>query len=87
VLRGLVLQWGALCTGRWSLYVSYAQDKLSTRLSLNTSFSAKSAGVAFSYGAYRLGNGSAPLVFHADIASVAADPRAAMQYHNSVVLN
>lgn len=56
------------------------QDKLSTRLSLNTSFSTTSAGVGWSYGAYRLGNGSAPLVFRADIAAVVADPRAALQY-------
>ena len=56
------------------------QDKLSTRLSLNTSFSADAAAVGFSYGAYRLGGGSAPLVFHADIAAVPADPRAALQY-------
>ena len=56
-------------------------DKLSTRLSLNTSFAAGKAGAfGFSYGAYRLGAGSAPLVFHADVAAVAADPRAALQF-------
>jgi hypothetical protein len=55
-------------------------DRLSTRLSLNTTFSSTAGGFGFSYGAYRLGANSEPLVFHADIAVVAADPRAALQY-------
>ena len=57
------------------------EDRLSTRLCLNTSFSRGVAGaIGFTYGAYRLGNGSAPLVFGADIAAVAADPRAALGF-------
>jgi hypothetical protein len=54
-------------------------DFLSTELSLSSTSSTTTSGVAFGYGAYRLGGGSAPLVLRATITAVAADPRAALQ--------